>query len=276
VLPRYAAGLVGSNFFVFAFEWEIEMDPARQPQTLTFTTLEARIRASPDGPAAVLRTPAPIYWLNVAGTCFLVAGLLPFVLVQIREPALWMVYMARAGAWGAALLYGPGVLRGVVIVALEFWRWRAKMVAQADHDLGEFRALRAWLQTFPREVLEEYRQFARMARDRLGSKLALLTGGIERIGILPVFVAMFLLLREVEGLGIESLRAVPLWQAVVGPFIVVTWCLGIMAVRMRLSYELYEVVLADALATMAPSVKGAGASEPESVSMKIRTAPGPT
>lgn len=160
---------------------------------------------------------------------------------------MWMVHMARTGVWCAGLLYAPGIVRGIIVVALEFWRWRAKLVEQADHDLVEFRALRGWLQTFPREALEEHRHFARLSRDRLGSKLGLLTGGIERIGILPVLVAVFLLLREVDGLGIESLRDVPFWQAVLGPFLVVTWCIGIVAVRMRLSYELYDLVLSDAL-----------------------------
>lgn len=223
------------------------MDSVRQPQILTFSALESRIEAMPDGPSTVLHTPAWNRWLDRAGTVAIVAGSLPFLLVQVFEPQMWMVYLARAGVWGAGVLYAPGIVRRLFVMAVEFRRWRAKLVEQADHDLDKFRALRGWLQSFPRETLEEHRNFARLARDRLASKLGLLTGGIERIGILPVLVAAFMLLRDVDGLGIESLRDVPLWQAVLGPFLVVTWCIGIIAVRMRLSYELYEAVLSDAL-----------------------------
>lgn len=75
----------------------------------------------------------------------------------------------------------------------------------------------------------------------------LLAGGIERLGILPVLVAGFFLLREVGSLGIESLADVPLWQAMLAPFLVIAWCIGVMGVQMRLRHELYEKLLTDAL-----------------------------
>ncbi|WP_157515260.1 hypothetical protein [Luteimonas abyssi] len=215
---------------------------------LSFATLEARIKSMPDGPAAILNTPRPLYWLNIFGSVAIVVGLLPFLLVQFLTPQWWMVRLAQVGVWSAGVLYAPGILRALVVMAREFWHWRIKLVEQSDHDLAQFRALRSWLQTFPRAELEEHRNFARLAHDRLGSKLVLLMGGIERVGILPVLVAVFFLLREVDGLGVESLADVPLWQGVLAPFLVITWWIGVMAVRMRLTHELYAVVLTDALA----------------------------
>ena len=214
---------------------------------LSFASLEARIQAMPDGSASVLKTPPVIFWLNVGGSIAATLGLLPFLLVQFFEPQGWMVRMAQVGVWGAGALYAPGFLRSLLIVAREFLHWRTNLAEQSDHDLVQFRKLRAWLLTFPRGVLEEHRNFARLAHDRLGSKLGLLAGGIERVGILPVLVAGFFLLREVEGLGIESLGDVPLWQAVLAPFLIITWCIGVMAVRMRLRHELYAMLLTDAL-----------------------------
>lgn len=219
-----------------------------RPAVLSFATLEACIEAMPDGPASVLNTPRVLFWFNVGGTIALVVGSLPFLLVQLLEPQWWMVRMAQIGVWSAGVLYAPGLVRDVFILVREFWHWRTKLVQQSDHDLAQFRDLRTWLQTFPREVLEEHRNFARLAHDRLGSKLVLLVGGIERVGVLPVLIAGFFLLREVEGLGIESLADVPLWQAVLAPFLVITWWIGVMAVRMRLKHELYVTVLTDALA----------------------------
>lgn len=155
--------------------------------------------------------------------------------------------MAQVGVWSAGALYAPGIVRGLLVMAREFWHWRIKLVEQSDHDLAQFRALRTWLQTFPRSELEAHRNFAQFSHERLGSKLVLLMGGIERAGILPVLVAAFFLLREVDGLGIESLADVPLWQGVLAPILVVTWWIGVMAVRMRLTHELYAMVLTDAL-----------------------------
>lgn len=104
---------------------------------------------------------------------------------------------------------------------------------------------------------EAHRNFAKFSHERLGSKLVLLMGGIERAGILPVLVAAFFLLREVNGLGIASLAEVPLWQRVLAPFLVITWWIGVMAVRMRLTHELYAMVLTDALENDEAKTSGA-------------------
>ncbi len=219
-----------------------------QPSPLSFAALDARIEAMTHGSAAsILKTPRFIYCLNILGSIAIVLGLLPFLLVQFLPPQGWMVWMARVGVWSAAVLYAPGMLRGLWVMGREFWHWRIKLVEQSDHDLAQFRALRSWLRTFPRAELEAHRNFAKLSHERLGSKLVLLMGGIERAGILPVLVAAFFLLREVDGLGIESLPDVPLWQGVLAPFLVITWWIGVMGVRMRLTHELYAMVLTDAL-----------------------------
>ena len=201
----------------------------------------------PGGLASILKTPRIYYSLNIAGSVAIVFGLLPFLLVQFMTPQGWMVRMAQVAVWTAGLLYAPGMLRGLWVMAREFWHWRIKLVEPSDHDLAQLRALRTWLQTFPRAELEEHRDFARFAHERLGSKLALLIGGIERAGILPVLVAAFFLLREIDGLGVASLADVPLWQGVLAPFLVITWGIGVIAVRMRLTHALYAMVLTDAL-----------------------------
>ena len=121
-----------------------------RPPALSFAVLDARIEAMPDGPASILKTPRIIYWLNILGSIAIVFGLLPFLLVQFLTPQWWMVRMAEAGTWSAGLLYAPGIVRGLVVMAREFWHWRIKLVAQSDHDVAQFRALRVWLQTFPR------------------------------------------------------------------------------------------------------------------------------
>lgn len=228
-----------------------------QQRALSFAALDARIEAMTHGPASILKTPRILYWLNILGSIAIVFGLLPFLLVQFLTPQWWMVWMAQAGVWSAGVLYAPGILRGVLVMAREFWHWRIKLVEQSDHDLAQFRELRTWLQTFPRAELEAHRNFAKFAYERLGSKLVLLIGGIERAGILPVLVAAFFLLREVDGLGVASLAEVPLWQGVLAPFLIITWWIGVMAVRMRLTHELYAMVLTDALENDEAKTSGA-------------------
>ena len=221
------------------------MDATDHP--LSFAAIEARIRAMPDGPVEVLNTPRWMRLFNFVGTAAIVIGLLPSLLVQWMEPRMWMVYMLRAALLVALVSYLPYFVRSVSVLAREFWQWRPKLVEQSDHDLAQFTVLRAWLCAFPREALQAHRDFASLARERLASKLGLMIGSAERVGVLPVLVAVLLLAREADGLGLDTLRDIPLWAAVLGPFLVVTWLIGVIAVRMRLQLELYEAVLADAL-----------------------------
>ncbi len=55
----------------------------------------------------------------------------------------------------------------------------------------------------------------------------------------------------------------PFWQSVLGPFLAVAWLIGLIAVRMRLQFELYEMLLTDALrqsGDCAAQKQGSGAS----------------
>ncbi|WP_129136786.1 hypothetical protein [Luteimonas sp. YGD11-2] len=216
------------------------------PHTLSFAALDARIRVMPDGPVTLLDTPRWMRPLNVIGTVAILVGLLPMFLVQWMEPAMWMVHLMRV-ALLVTVAYLPYVVRSIWVLGREFWHWRPKLAEQADHDLAQFALLRSWLCAYPRGELQAHRDFAVHARERLASKLGLLVGGAERVGVLPVLVAVFLLARGVDGPGLDALGEVPLWAAVLGPFLVVTWLIGVIAVRMRLQLELYEAVLEEAL-----------------------------
>ncbi len=105
--------------------------------TLSYTELERRIGALPDGPAKVLDAPSWLMVPNIVGTVGMVLGLLPSLLILLVEPKTWMVYVARTGVWMAYLGYAPGFIRSIYVVGVSMWRWRRDQVAQLDHDLEQ-------------------------------------------------------------------------------------------------------------------------------------------
>ena len=214
---------------------------------LSFSAIEQRIQALPDGPAAVLNTPKWIARCNVVGAAGILVGLAPFLLIQFIPPRPWMVHMARLGLWIAIAGAAPGILRGLWIMSIEFWRWRPNLVEQSDHDLAQFRDLRRWLSTYPIAELEEHRRFAKFSQERLASKLGLLAGGFDKLGILPALLALLVLLRGVDGLTLAILLDVPAWQSALALFFTITYFIGLLAIRMRLCMQLYETVLTDAI-----------------------------
>lgn len=212
-------------------------------EPLTFSELERRIRAIPEGPIAVINTPGWLVPLNVAGTLGIVVGLLPSVLVRFMEPQPWMVGLARAGLWLAIAGYALPFLRSVFVLASEVARWKQSWAAQMDHDQQQFHALVEWLSGFPAERLQALNQFATHCQQVLDGKLGLLVGGVEKLGILPVMVSLFLLLRN-----IDDLTSIPLWQIVAALFLPVTWLIGWLTASMRLRMRVYMFLLSEALA----------------------------
>ena len=210
--------------------------------TLSYTELERRIRALPDGPAKVLDTPTWLMVPNVIGTIGIVLGLLPSLLILFLAPKMWMLYVARTGVWMAFLGYAPGFIRSLYVVGVSMWRWRTEQVAQLDHDLQQVRALHAWLRRYPSDVVAEHLRFVQMVQSRLTAKLGFLAGGLDKLGILPLLVALAIQLKVYA-----DWESVPHWQAFIALFAAITYLVAFVGSLMRLRLQLYEAVLAEAM-----------------------------
>lgn len=230
-------------------------------ESLSFAALEARIKEMPDGPSAVLNTPQWLTWLNGLGALGVIIGIAPFLMIQFLPPRQWMVPVAQAGLWITLIGWVPYIVRGIWVIGLEFWRWRPKLVEQSDHDLSQFRELRRWLVEFPRAELEDHQRFAQLSQQRLTAKLGLLQGGFDKLGVLPALLALLWLFSSAgNSLSVEALLATPWWQSWLASMFVVTYLISLLAVRMRLSLQLYELVLADALDRKPDSKPSPGAT----------------
>lgn len=218
-----------------------------EAETLSFAGIERRILGMPDGPSAVLTTPRWMMPLNVLGTAGIIVGTLPSILVHLVTPAEWMVGMAKLGLLMALVGYALPFVRNVWVIVVEFLRWQPKLVEQSDHDLAQFRALRDWLRRFPRAELKDHHRFARFAQQRLTAKLGLLQGGFEKLGVLPALAALLFLLANSDELSIDKLLDVPPWQSGLALIFAITYLIAMLAMRMRLRLQLFELVLADAL-----------------------------
>ena len=215
-------------------------------ESLTFSALEQRITAMPDGPSSVLNTPRWLVPFQVAGTLGIIVGLAPSLMIHFMEPRQWMVVIAKLGL-GMTLFYLPANARNTWVLLHEFWRWQSKLVEQSDHDVAQFRALRVWLRSFPQEQLKELHRFAAFSQQRLTAKLGLLQGGFDKLGVLPALLALLVLLSSAGDLSLASLAEVPVWRGSLALMFAVIYLIGFLVMRMRLRLQLSEMVLSDAL-----------------------------
>lgn len=209
---------------------------------LSFTQLDKRLRDIPDGPSGILDTPKPYRILNYIGWAGAATALVPFVLVRLMTPAMWMITMAQVGFAILLVAWLPMLVRSCSVLGWTLWRWREDQVNQLDHDHPHFHEIVVWLSGFPIEALAERRRTAQLAQRQLTAKLGLLAGGVDRLGILPVLAAVYLFLRNWK-----DLLGMPGWQMMLGLFLVLLYMIITAATLMRIRLQLYDTLLSDAL-----------------------------
>jgi hypothetical protein len=209
----------------------------------SFDALETHLAAIPDGPASVFNTSRWQVRINRIGWAGALIALLPSLLIQFMDPAVWMVWTARIGLGVEIAGFFPAFVRSAAVLGISFRHWRREQVRQLDHDFEQFRQLRAWLSQCSTDSREEALRFVRGSRERLGSKLHLLVGGIDKLGVLPVAVAVALQWKEFSGESAD----ISLWWVLVALFLLLLYAIGFVTSLMRIRLELYEMVLSDSI-----------------------------
>lgn len=208
----------------------------------SFVELQRRLGEIPDGPSGILQTPKPYRVLNAIGGVGAIAALLPFVLVRLLTPAMWMVTLLQIGMAVMLVAWLPTIVRSVAVIGRTLWRWKTDMVVQLDHDHPHFQAIVHWLASFPADALEERLHTIQVAERQLVAKLGLLAGGVDRLGILPVLVSAYLFFRNWK----QPLD-VPAWQILLGIFLMMLYVISTTGSLMRIRLRLFESMLADSL-----------------------------
>lgn len=226
----------------------------QSPKILSFAWLDKRLRDIPDGPAGYLNTPPWLIVWAVIGMAGIVIGLLPVLLVKLLTPAMWMVDMARAGVWISIVGLAPWVVRSIWVMARGFWQWRIEFAEQMDHDLAQERTLIDELSLLSEETLASHLKFSRDGQARMAAKFSFLFGSIDKLGMLPVLIAVAL---QLKALG--DVTAMPGWQALLGIGFAIQYMISINVSLTRLRLQSYESLLAEALDRQ-KKVKGGGGS----------------
>jgi len=208
---------------------------------LTFAALDAKIEALPEFPSNTMAFPKKARW----GLSAAAAGAV-FALLCVKLLPGNAIYTAVLASIGLAV-----EIAGVVIAAISqipkkwptFASERRAFAKQLDFDLPHHLAMVEWLRAFPLDQRKTLCEFVSYRHERMKEKLPMLTGSIERLGALPIVIALYLQFKDMRW------PPHPSWLDIFLILVLVFgYWLSMVQISIRLRLQLYETLLSKALA----------------------------
>ncbi|MES2490350.1 MAG: hypothetical protein V4607_11200 [Pseudomonadota bacterium] len=204
---------------------------AEAPQILSFTAFDQRIASclpNDYGPLVNKR--------EKIGILILLVGALIAAISTIYLPSKIAVGFAIAGL---AIEISGGLLAiisGAGKELKEMWNRRPIFAAQLDQESQGFNQIVAWLKTYPESALEEKLQFSRKRLEPLTKRSGFLLGGVERLGFLPVVVALYL---QFRGFTLTGPVDINTGGILLGLIILLLYFVGLWSISIRWQLEGY-------------------------------------
>lgn len=118
---------------------------------------------------------------------------------------------------------------------------------ELDHDYGEYLRFVEWLRGYDAVELSRKLQYVRDRKSSMTFRLGLLTGGIERLGILPVIVALYFQFKDWEFGDWQALGQVNWAGGLLLWALLLLYLAGWWLIRLRLRLDAYEMLLSEAI-----------------------------
>ena len=115
-----------------------------------------------------------------------------------------------------------------------------------DHDYDEYLRFLQWLRGYQPEDLRRKLRYIRDRKSSMTFRLGLMTGGIERLGVLPVLVALHFQFKDWEFGDWQALGQVNLAGGLLLWALLLLYLGGWWLIRLRLRLDTYEMLLAEA------------------------------
>jgi hypothetical protein len=207
---------------------------------LTFAALDARIEALPVSPSDTAAFSKKAKW----GLFAVAAGAL-FGLLSVKLLPSNAIYTLVLAYTGLTVEIAGAVIAAIAQIPKKwptFANERRDFAERLDFDLPDHLALVEWLRTFPLEQRKRLSEFVSYRHERMKEKLPMLTGSIEKLGALPLVIALYLQFKDMHW------PPHPSWVEIFLIFaLVFGYWLSVTQISVRLRLQLYETLLGKAL-----------------------------
>lgn len=202
---------------------------------LTFSMLNARVDALPDHESLTIAPTKKEQWGYAIGFS---AWLLCLIAAKVMPSSITTVVVT------AALLIIEIVSLAIATLPRRPWRFasfaseRREYAEQLDFDQVHYDRLVEWLSKFPRERLEAMAEYASQRHERLKDKYPLISGGLEKLGALPVLAALYLQFKD-----FHWPPSITWPEIILGPALISLYWGSLLLASVRFRAQLFVVLL---------------------------------
>jgi len=163
--------------------------------TLTFSMLNARVDALPSHESMTIAPKRREVWGYLVGFG---AWFISMIVVRVLPETMTKLVVA------ATLLIIEVVALAIAVIPQKPWRLpsfvseRNEFAEQLDFDQRQYDELTQWLSTFPKKQLDAMAEYANRRHEQLKDKYPLISGGLEKLGALPIMAALFLQFKDFQ------------------------------------------------------------------------------
>jgi len=122
----------------------------------------------------------------------------------------------------------------------------AAHAAQMEQEFHQYQGIVAALRVFPLEQRRQRETFIRDRRTNMHERLGLFTGGMERLGIMPVLLALYLQFKDWRWGDWSVLGKITIVQSVLAFLLLFAYALSWHLIRLRVRVQTYEQLLGEA------------------------------
>jgi hypothetical protein len=206
--------------------------------TLTFSALNERIDALTEHESLSIAPTRQQRWGYIIGFG---AGFLGLIVGKVLPSTMPTVIFT------AAMLVIEIVALAFALIPRRPWHFpsfaseRREFAEQLDFDKRQYDGLIAWLSSFPKERLEAMAEYASKRHEQLKDKYPLVSGGLEKLGALPVVAALYLQFKDLHW------PPHPTWpELILGLALVSLYWATLLITSVRFRTQLFYVVLTQA------------------------------
>lgn len=129
----------------------------------------------------------------------------------------------------------------------KLWQARKQHAREMDADFRGYREIVTGLERYPKEERSERLRFVRALRNNMSYRLGLAMGGIERLGVFPVLLALYLQFKDWEWGNWDAMFDVNLLGGFLIWAIVLLYGVGWMVIGLKVRLDTYESLLDESL-----------------------------